>query len=102
MSVPHYQVYTIKLLCIHLLPVRLDISIRKLIPENTLCLTRILPLGHQEHRAAVGGAAHQRGLHRDGADHGLGQQGHRDQERGDWTSRWGLHAQEGTETEIFV
>ena len=48
----------------------------------------------------MGRAAHQRGLHRHRADHGLGQQGHRDQERGDRTPRRGLHAQEGAETQV--
>ena len=56
--------------------------------------------GHKEHRAAVGRAAHQRCLHRDRADHGLGQQGHRDQECGNWTPGRGLHAQEGAETQV--
>ena len=65
-------------------------------------LTRILLVGHQEHRATVGRAAHERGLHRDWANHGMGQQGHRDQECGDWTPGWGLHAQEGAKTEISV
>ena len=58
--------------------------------------------GHEEHRAAVGRAADQRGLHRHRADHGLGQQGHRDQERGDWTPGRGVHAQEGAETQVPV
>ena len=59
-------------------------------------------VGDQEHRPPVGGAAHQRGLHRDRADHGLGQQSHRDQECGDRTPGRGLHAQKGTETQVFV
>ena len=50
----------------------------------------------------MGRAADQRGLHRDRADHGLGEQGHRDQERGDRPPGRGVHAQEGAETQVPV
>ena len=65
-------------------------------------LTQYRVAGDQEHRAAVGRAAHQRGLHRHRPDHGLGQQGDRDPQRGDRSPRRGLHAQEGTETQVLV
>ena len=50
----------------------------------------------------MGGAAHQCGVHWDWADHGLGQQGHRDPERGDRPPGRGVHAQEGAETQVPV
>ena len=48
--------------------------------------------GVEEHSVTVGRAPHQRGLHRDGPDHGLGQQGHRDKECRDWALGWGFYA----------
>ena len=74
-------------------------SLHKIFPNVKFCFS--VP-GHQEHRAAVGRAADQRGLHRHGADHGLGEQGHRDQERRDRTPGRGVHAQEGAETQVPV
>ena len=65
-------------------------------------VTIICVAGGEKHCAAVGGASHQRGLHRHRADHGLGQQGDRDPQRGDRPPRRGLHAQEGTETQVLV
>ena len=50
----------------------------------------------------MGRAADLGGVHRHGADHGLGQQGDRDPQRGDRPPRRGLHAQEGTETQVLV
>ena len=58
--------------------------------------------GDEEHDAAVGRDAHLRGLHRHGADHGLGQQGHRDPECRDGASGRGVYAQEGAETQVPV
>ena len=50
----------------------------------------------------MGRAADLCGVHRHRADHGLGQQGHRDPERGDWPLGRGVHAQKGAETQVPV
>lgn len=56
----------------------------------------------QEHRLAVGRNAHLRCLHRNWPNHGMGQQGHRNSWRRNWTPGRGLHAQKGTEAQVFV
>lgn len=56
--------------------------------------------GDEEHDAAVGRDANLSGVHWDGTDHGLGQQGHRDPVGGDGTPGWGVHAQEGSEAQV--
>ena len=43
-----------------------------------------------------------RSIYRDRADHGMGTEGYRDPVSRDWTSGRGLHAQEGTETQVPV
>ena len=58
--------------------------------------------GDKEHCAPMGRVAHECCVHRHWPDNGMGKQGNRDQKCWDRTSRWGLHAQEGTETEIFM
>ena len=50
----------------------------------------------------MGRAADLRGVHRHRADHGLGQQGHRDPVGGVWPPGRRLHAQEGAEAQVSV
>ena len=70
--------------------------------EHDSFVTFFFSSGDEEHDAAVGRDAHLRRLHRHGADHGLGQQGHRDKERRDGASGRGVYAQEGAETQVPV
>ena len=59
-------------------------------------------IGFQKHCPAMGRAADLRGVHWHRADHGMGQQGHRDPVGGVRPPRRRLHAQEGAEAQVSV
>lgn len=56
--------------------------------------------GFQEHRTAVGRDANLCGVHRHWPDHGLGQQGNRDPQRGDRPPGRSVYAQKSTEAQV--
>ena len=63
-------------------------------------LRQHLRKGVEEHRPSMGRIAHFGGLHRHRPNHGVGQQGHRDSERGDGPFGRRFHAQESPKAQV--